>query len=258
MRAPEMINHIILEPIDKNHLSMANTTQDSAASQPKWSWGLGRSSTTGSANKETTPLLASQSSQADDDSQRPLAPPPSSAPPPPPTEEVPLKSDGADDTSQSALSQKSKSSKSSSRSKRRKNAPDPTVEAVTAASSHIKNTIKKSIKKKFDGPRKPVLHVLLDIVRLLAGLSSLMMLGMQAVPLFGGLKKGEDSEFSFGLQVAVRYVHLGLWSQLNAKQIISELLFGVIANSKNLHHDILHLLHPCRVPPPISETLLLA
>jgi hypothetical protein len=77
------------------------------------------------------------------------------------------------------------------------------VEAVTAASSHIKNTIKKSIKKKFDGPRKGILHMLLDIVRLLAGLSSLMMLGMQLAPFFAGLKKGDD-DFSFGLQVAVR------------------------------------------------------
>lgn len=41
---------------------------------------------------------------------------------------------------------------------------------------------------------------------MLASLSSLMMLGMQAYPLFAGLEKkeGKDGEFSFGLQVAVR------------------------------------------------------
>ena len=40
---------------------------------------------------------------------------------------------------------------------------------------------------------------------MLASLSSFMMLGMQAYPLFAGLeKKGDDGEFSFGLQVAVR------------------------------------------------------
>ena len=169
------------------------------------SWGLGRNSSTAeSATGESTPLLPAQSGEDPNaKSHQPLAPPPSSAPPPPPTATLKISDGGADDTSQSVLSQKSKSSKSSYRSKRRKNVPDPTVEALTAAPSHIKNTIKKSIKKKFEGPKKCVLHVLLDIVRLLSGLSSLLMLGMQGFPLFGGLKNDKD-EFSFGLQIAVR------------------------------------------------------
>jgi len=174
--------------------------------QKKW----GRFSLTppkrGDAKGEAAPLLPSQNQDPDVEAEQPFVPPPSSVPPPPPTE-APLNTanDEGDDASQSALSQKSKSSKSSTRSKRRKNVPDPTVEAVTAASSHIKNTIKKSIKKKFEGPRKRVPLLLLDIVRSLVGLSSLMMLGMQLVPLFGGLKNGDDSELSLGLQVVVRY-----------------------------------------------------
>ena len=180
----------------------SNSGQGSKSKKQRW--GLGRnSSTANSATGESTPLLQS-GEDPKSKSYQPLAPPPSSDPPPPPTTSAQKISDGgADDTSQSALSQKSKSSKSSYRSKRRKNVPDPTVEALTAAPSHIKNTIKKSIKKKFEGPKKCILHVLLDVVRLLSALSSLMMLGMQAFPLFGGLKNDKD-EFSFGLQIAVR------------------------------------------------------
>jgi hypothetical protein len=179
-----------------------SAAQDS--SKRGWSWGANRNSTADSTQGESTPLLASSSSHSRGPNTEPLAPPPSSAPPPPPPPDVaPLKADNTDDTSQSALSSKSKSS---SRSKRRKNVPDPTVKAVTAAHSHIKNTVKKAIKKKFEGPRKSIFHMLLDVIRLVAALSSLMMLGMQIAPLIVGLKKGdgEYSEFDFGLQVAVR------------------------------------------------------
>ena len=186
-------------------------------------WGFSsRTSTADSSNNngESTPLISSQSSHEVPitESREPLAPPPSSAPPPPPTTVTTttattepfasINSAVTDDSqSQSALSRQSKNSKASvsSKYKHRKNVPDPTVEAVSAASSHIRNKIKKTIKKKFEGPRKKCLHVVLDIVRMLASLSSFMMLGMQAYPLFAGLeKKGDDGEFSFGLQVAVR------------------------------------------------------
>lgn len=182
-----------------------NNTQDNATVSKGWSWGFGRA---GSAEGESTPLLpASKMSQSSQDpvsesQHEPRAPPPSSAPPPPPKDDSLKSSNDPDDTSQSQQSQKSKST---ARSKRRKNTPDPTIEAATAAATHIKKTITKSIKKKFEGPRKGVLHVLLDLLRLLAGLSSAMMLGMQVVPLFG-LKRGDDSEIVFGLQVAVRLV----------------------------------------------------
>jgi hypothetical protein len=171
--------------------------KDSNPESKGWNWAFGRTSTSSSSSKgekgETTPLLEPAKSQHE-----PLAPPPSSAPPPPP-DAVP-KSDAQDDTSQSAISSKSISS---TKSKRRKNAPDPTVESITAAHSHIKKTISKTIKKKFEGPRKSIFHILLDLVRLLAGLSSVMMLGMQVVPMFN-MERGEDSEIVFGLQVAVR------------------------------------------------------